>query len=955
MKKFVLKNNKIKTNKISLLLIILSLTLIGASTFAFFTYRLSGNTAIAFGKIEIDGSSYVKLQKDITDLLPGDELLNTANLENIQYIVNSNSESLYSRVKFYFDTDSSVQAVKDYATNLTNLGVDDWKLNSNELQEIFSGWVKGEDNYYYYLIGEKVKVLSKNDSLIFASSLIIPNTLKQSIDENGNPIQFHESIKMHIEIEAIQSANIDDSSLTNITALLNQKYNVVQSNPLANYSFSANGILNSYSGSETIVNIPSSYSIKGQKDEDVIITDGTSTPISFDMSPYLTLTINEESRSQTFDVIQQFSYITNAETESPITHTINVGEYSDLDDDPSKFEEISNFIYSLGDGSLTPNYVNAMVKETDFEYLNTLIKENELVEIDPGISGTTSLLGKIIFKNKTYNIVPGNDCQVIGIGSNAFASNIKVQEINLPLSISSIGTKAFYGCSSLSKINLSDLSSLKEISSYLFSGCTNLSNIVLPQSITTIGANAFIGCNSITMLNVPKNVVEIGDSAFANSGLVNMTFDDSSKLTSIASTIIDGTEYYNTISQNFNGFIIIANHLLKSDNDTLSGNIVIPDGVIDFSANLFKNQMSIGSVTLPASLKKIPGWAFYGSSLSSINIPSNLESIGGCAFYNLTSLNCDITIPSTVKRIGSECFYGCKNLRITFAESTPNLEYIGYLGGYTFYNTPYWNNHSGEIYFNNDVFFTYKLSPSSPTQIVIKNGTKRIINNAFSGKTNITSITIPSSIDYIGDEAFTKCSNLTEINVDSNNQYYSSIDGVLYNKDKTKLIAYPNGKTQTSFNIPLGVQEISSNAFMGLTVLNEIIIPSSLNNFGYKAFYDCQKLQNVVINSNIISKKITCPTSQMFPPINEISQEPNNYLLQGVLVNGTIKVKVGDSTNVRDYLNENYVSTDLLNEQYFTSPTQVINENGNNYIVFIKAKDTTYSTSTAGMKPIIND
>lgn len=114
---------------------------------------------------------------------------------------------------------------------------------------------------------------------------------------------------------------------------------------------------------------------------------------------------------------------------------------------------------------------------------------------------------------------------------------------------------------------------------------------------------------------------------------------------------------------------------------------------------------------------------------------------------------------------------------------------------------------------------------------------------AFSECSSLTSITIPSGVTSIKESAFSNCSNLTSINVDSNNNNYSSVDGLLYNKDKTKLIICPSGKI-TANKIPSSVTSIDS-AFRYCSSLTRVTIPSSVTSIGDSAFRYCSDLKTL--------------------------------------------------------------------------------------------------------------
>ena len=124
---------------------------------------------------------------------------------------------------------------------------------------------------------------------------------------------------------------------------------------------------------------------------------------------------------------------------------------------------------------------------------------------------------------------------------------------------------------------------------------------------------------------------------------------------------------------------------------------------------------------------------------------------------------------------------------------------------------------------------------------------------AFSGLSNIASIYIPSTVTIINDCAFKNCSNLTDINIDDGNQFYASIDGVLYSKDLSLLIQYPIGKTNTTFSIPSNVTHIGNNAFSYSTNLTSVDIPSSVTSIGNHAFYSCQSLESIRPQSSVTS------------------------------------------------------------------------------------------------------
>ena len=139
------------------------------------------------------------------------------------------------------------------------------------------------------------------------------------------------------------------------------------------------------------------------------------------------------------------------------------------------------------------------------------------------------------------------------------------------------------------------------------------------------------------------------------------------------------------------------------------------------------------------------------------------------------------------------------------------------------------------------------------TSITIPNSVTSIGNGAFEYCTGLTSITIPNSVTSIGDRAFNSCTGLTSINVASGNNYYSDNNGVLFNKKKTELIRYPEGKSQTSYTIPNSVTSIGDGAFLFCAGLTSITIPNSVTSIGDGAFEYCTGLTSITIPNSVTS------------------------------------------------------------------------------------------------------
>ena len=136
--------------------------------------------------------------------------------------------------------------------------------------------------------------------------------------------------------------------------------------------------------------------------------------------------------------------------------------------------------------------------------------------------------------------------------------------------------------------------------------------------------------------------------------------------------------------------------------------------------------------------------------------------------------------------------------------------------------------------------------------VVIPDGVVEIQNECFK-YLKIKSVIIPDSVTSIGYGAFSNCKSLISIKVDDNNNIYASDNGVLFNKDKTILIKYPIGKSDTEYNILDSVTSIDISAFGDCTSLTSVTIPDKVTSIGNYAFYGCTSLASVTIPDKVTS------------------------------------------------------------------------------------------------------
>ena len=236
-------------------------------------------------------------------------------------------------------------------------------------------------------------------------------------------------------------------------------------------------------------------------------------------------------------------------------------------------------------------------------------------------------------------------------------------------------------------------------------------------------------------------------------------------------------------------------------------NINLPTSLTVISNSLFMGCSSLKNITIPASVTKIENGAFSScSSLESIVIPNSVTEINNNVFSDCTAL-INIELPNNLTEISSSLFDNCSSLStITIPNSVVTI--------------------------NSEAFNKCSLL----TDIRLGNSLKTIKNYAFQECTSLETITIPSSVNSIELLAFIFCNNLTSFNVELNNLYYSSSDGVLFNKDQSKLIRFPEGKAG-GYTIPNTVSSIGMYAFALATKLTSISIPSSVSIFESQPHY----------------------------------------------------------------------------------------------------------------------
>ena len=476
------------------------------------------------------------------------------------------------------------------------------------------------------------------------------------------------------------------------------------------------------------------------------------------------------------------------------------------------YVESTHTLTISGTGAMTGYHFTSTLAHWDSytSFITTVVIEDGVTKIGSYAFYKCTGLTSVIIPSSVTSIETGafNKCStltsitipnsVTSIGNQVFRDCIGLTTIALSETLTTLGMAAFQGCTNLQSITIPN--GVTSINPSTFTGCSSFTSIAIPNSVTSICEQAFNGCTGLTSVTIPSSVSSILDYIFLHcTSLTDITvnWSDLSSVT-INSNIFHGldlsgirvhvpagtyatyaaTEPWNSVKildPNYSGqcgdnlfweynpstkTLTISGTGAMTDYNNYSSlapwntyknemtTVVIESGATTVGQYAFYQCTALTSIDIPAGVTAIEYNAFDScTGLISINLPNTLTSIYNSAFKNCTALT-SITIPANVNYIKSSAFDNCSALTSISVDANN-----------TFYDS---RDNCNAI-----IQTAYKRLLVGCRNTVIPNGVTTIGDEAFYGRTNLSSIEIPNTVKTIGTSTFAYCIDLEFVTIPS--------------------------------------------------------------------------------------------------------------------------------------------------------------------------------------------
>jgi hypothetical protein len=505
-----------------------------------------------------------------------------------------------------------------------------------------------------------------------------------------------------------------------------------------------------------------------------------------------------------------------------------------------------------------------------------------LVTIPATLNGLpVATIGDYVFAHSSLtNVTIPNG--VTSIGNEAFANCANLTSVTISHSVTNLGAGVFGNCASLSAITVDALNSFySSVDGVLFdkSQATLLQypggkagSYAIADGVTSIGEGAFGECAGLTSVTIANSVTNLGNGAFENcTNLAGVYFEGNAPTCDASAFRGDSAAVYWAAGTTGWGqtFAGLAAFLWDPPSQTV---YTTTNGTITITGYIGPG----GSVTIPGMIDGLPVasigvYAFGNSGLTNVTIPNGVTSIGEVAFASCDRLT-SVTIPGSVSSIGAGAFENCTNLTgVYFEGNAPAVDWSAFIfdfGANVYYlswttgwlpsfggllTTPW--NLPAQAQFNytttnGAITITGYIGPGGSVAIpaTINGLPVTSLGNYAFGYASLTSVTIPDSVTNLGARVFENCPSLSAITVDGLDSFYSSVDGILFDKSRATLIEYPGGKAG-SYTIPNGVASIGDGAFASCASLASVTIPKSVTNIAASGFDNCPGLSAITVDA----------------------------------------------------------------------------------------------------------
>lgn len=441
--------------------------------------------------------------------------------------------------------------------------------------------------------------------------------------------------------------------------------------------------------------------------------------------------------------------------------------------------------------------------QLDHNISKVTIPKNVKVISDDAFSGCTQL-NEVIF---------ADDSSIETIGNSAFAS-IGATNLTLPASLNTIGDRAFSGCSLLETITISN--GVTTIPVEAFAECRGLTAVTLPSGLTAIGAGAFNNCDKMINITIPKGVNSIGDAAFGY---------DADK--------VPASRCY-TFRGDVPTTLVVGALPITAPTPTIR--YYANYGGYDSWTGYTKEHILATPTQLPVQI---------GNSYSPF-VTVSWNTVAGATGYEVFCSDTSGSYPATADYTTSGI-----TATITGLDSTK-----------TYYFVVKARDADGESLWSNEQMADMSMAVINPANIDEKGvittytgpGGAVVIpervggvpitgigDNAFKGKNNVTSVSIPQTVTSIGDGAFMECFNMTSLTFAGTSQLTAIGDKAFQGCQKLERVS-----------LPASVKTIGASGFMQCFALKDLNL-GSVETIGANAFYECTGLVNLTIPNSLTS------------------------------------------------------------------------------------------------------